>query len=443
MVKGFRGIVSMAALSTLALGTTPAGAATDIVWWHAMEGSLGEKIDEIAAGFNQSQSDYVVKPVYKGTYSENLTSTIAAFRAGNAPAITQVYEVGTATMMNARGAIYPVYELMADTDQPFDPDAYLPAVTGYYSTTDGDMLSLPFNSSTPVVYYNRDLFEQAGLDPDAPPTTWKAVADAGRQVVDSGAASCGFTTTWPSWIQLENFAARHDIPFASEQNGFGGPSARVTVNDSDAVVDHVQDLIDWQQSGVFSYGGREDQASPRFFSGNCAMLMASSASYASVRDNTESFDFGVAPLPWDPEVIDEPKNSIIGGASLWVLQGQSDEVYQGVARFFNYLSSPEVQADWHQFTGYLPITDEAYALTREQGFYDDNPGTEIALQQMTEGEPTDNSRGVRLGNMPQIRDVIEEELERAFSGDKTARQALDDAAARSNELLEQFERSVR
>ncbi|GHC31778.1 ABC transporter substrate-binding protein [Kushneria pakistanensis] len=443
MVKGYRGIAGVAALSTLALGATSASAATDIVWWHAMEGGLGDKVNEIAEGFNQSQSDYVVKPVYKGTYSENMTSTIAAFRAGNAPAITQVYEVGTATMMNARGAIYPVYELMADTDQPFDPASYLPAVTGYYSTTDGEMLSLPFNSSTPVVYYNRDLFEKAGLDPDAPPTTWEEVAQAGKRIVDSGAASCGFTTTWPSWIQLENFAARHDIPFASEQNGFGGPAARLTFNDSKAVVAHVQDLIDWQKNGVFGYGGREDQASPRFFSGRCAMLMASSASYASVRDNTENFEFGVAPLPWDPEVIDQPKNSIIGGASLWVLKGQDDDVYQGVARFFNYLSSPEVQADWHQFTGYLPITDKAYALTREQHFYEENPGTEIALKQMTEGEPSDNSRGLRLGNMPQIREVIEEELERAFSGDKSAQQALDSAAKRGNELLEQFERSVR
>lgn len=172
MVKGFGSMAGVAALSTLTLlGAQPVAAATEVVWWHAMEGSLGEKVNEIAEGFNQSQSDYVVKPVYKGTYGENMTSTIAAFRAGKAPAITQIYEVGTATMMNAKGAIYPVYQLMKDTGQPFDPKAYLSAVTGYYSTADGNMLSLPFNSSTPVVYYNRDLFDKAGLDPDSPPTT--------------------------------------------------------------------------------------------------------------------------------------------------------------------------------------------------------------------------------------------------------------------------------
>ncbi|MFC0268249.1 sn-glycerol-3-phosphate ABC transporter substrate-binding protein UgpB [Kushneria aurantia] len=437
-----RVLASTAMVSGLALSTMPAMAATEVVWWHAMEGSLGEKVNEIADNFNASQSDFVVKPVYQGTYIENMTATISAFRAGNPPAISQIYEVGTATMMNAEGAIYPVYQLMADSDQPFDPNNYIAAVTGYYSTPDGEMLSMPFNSSTPVVYYNRDIFQEAGLDPDNPPTSWPELAAAGQQIVDSGAAACGFTTTWPSWIQLENLTARHNIPFASDANGFGGPSARLEFQQSDAVIQHIQNLVDWQQSGVFNYGGRMDQASPQFFTQDCAMLMASSASYAAVRDNSANFDFGVAPLPYYPEVIDPPANSIIGGASLWVMQGHSDAVYDGVAAFFHYLSSPQVQADWHQFTGYLPITEAAYELTREQGFYADNPGTDVALEQLTGGQTGEYSRGIRLGNMPQIREAIEGELEAALNGDKSAEQAMQDAAARGNQLLERFEQSV-
>lgn len=443
MGKGVKGIaIGMAALG-LSIATASAQAATDIVWWHAMEGRLGDKLNEMVKDFNASQSDYVVKPAYKGTYSENMTATIAAFRAGKGPAITQVFEVGTASMMNAKGAIYPVHQLMSDMKQPFDPASYLPAVTGYYSTPENQMLSLPFNSSTPVVYYNRDAFEKAGLDPNNPPKTWEEIGEAGKKIVDSGAAACGFTSTWPSWIQIENFTARHDLPFASKQNGFGGPDARLTFNGQKAAVAHVQDLVDWQKSGVFQYGGRADSASPQFFSGKCAMLMGSSASYANVRTNAKNFQFGVTSLPYDPKVLEAPKNSIIGGASLWVLKGQSDDVYKGVAQFFTYLSSPEVQADWHQFSGYLPITQAALKLTRDQGFYDKNPGTDIALKQMTSGTPTDNSRGLRLGNMIQIRDVIEEELERALNGQKSAQQAMDDAANRGNELLTHFQRSVR
>ncbi|WP_148254277.1 sn-glycerol-3-phosphate ABC transporter substrate-binding protein UgpB [Aidingimonas lacisalsi] len=430
--------------SALALGVACASlslsshAATEIEWWHAMGGELGNKVDEIAEAFNASQSDYEIQPSFRGDYSETMTSAIAAFRAGEAPAIVQIFEVGTATMMAAEGATYPVHELMADHGADFDPDAYLPAVTGYYTSNDGDMLSLPFNSSTPVVYANRDILDAAGVE-DVP-DTWEALGEALSQVVDSGAAECGMTTTWPSWIQLENFSARHDIPFASHQNGFGGMNARLQINET-AAVDHIQRLNDWQEDDRFRYDGRFDEAAPAFYTGRCALLMASSATLAGVRANAEDFEFSVERLPYSSEVIDEPQNSIIGGASLWVTQGKSDEVYEGVAEFFSYLSSPEVQADWHQFSGYLPITEAAYELSQEQNFYEDNPGTDVSIKQMTSVEPTENSKGIRLGNMIQIRDVVEEELETIFNGNVDVQEGMDNAVERSNDLLERFQRS--
>ncbi|GEK71542.1 MULTISPECIES: sn-glycerol-3-phosphate ABC transporter substrate-binding protein UgpB [Halomonas] len=428
----------------LTLGMAAAGlslsahGATEIAWWHAMGGELGNKVDEIAADFNASQDDYVVEPSFRGNYSETMTGAIAAFRAGEAPAIVQIYEVGTATMMNAEGAIVPVHELMSESGQDVDPGAFLPAVTGYYTDADGRMLSMPFNSSTPVVYVNRDILDEAGVD--AVPTTWQGLGETLGRIVDSGAAECGMTTTWPSWIQLENFSARNDLPFATEQNGFGGLEARLSIDDT-AAVDHIQRLADWQQDGRFDYGGRFDDAAPAFYTGRCAMLMASSASLAGVRANAEDFDFSVAPLPYDSDLVDTPQNSIIGGASLWVLAGKSDEVYQGVARFFDYLSSAEVQADWHQFSGYLPITQAAYELGQQQGFYEQNPGSAVAIEQMTGVTPTANSKGLRLGNMPQIRDVIEEQLERIFNGDVSAQDGLSEAVRRGNALLERFQQA--
>ncbi|GHC31927.1 sn-glycerol-3-phosphate ABC transporter substrate-binding protein UgpB [Aidingimonas halophila] len=430
--------------STLALGVACASvslsahAATEIEWWHAMGGELGDKIDEIAEEFNDSQSDYEIKPSFRGDYSETMTSAIAAFRADEAPAIVQIFEVGTATMMAAEGATYPVHELMNDHGADFDPDAYLPAVTGYYTSSDGDMLSLPFNSSTPVVYANRDILAEAGVD-DVP-ETWEELGDVLTQVVESDAASCGMTTTWPSWIQLENFSARHDIPFASEENGFGGLDARLQINET-AAVDHIQRLKDWQEDDRFRYDGRFDEAAPAFYTGRCALLMASSASLAGVRANAEDFEFSVNPLPYSSEVIDEPQNSIIGGASLWVMRGKSDEEYEGIAEFFSYLSSPEVQADWHQFSGYLPITNAAYELSQEQNFYEENPGTDVSIEQMTATEPTENSKGIRLGNMVQIRDVVEEELENIFSDEVEVQEGMDNAVERSNDLLERFQRA--
>ncbi|WP_244158393.1 sn-glycerol-3-phosphate ABC transporter substrate-binding protein UgpB [Salinicola socius] len=436
----FHHLFCCAALATLSFSSS-AQAATTITWWHAMEGVLGEKVNEIADEFNASQDEYVVKPVYKGSYSDNLTATIAAFRANQAPAITQVFEVGTATMMNAAGAIYPIHQLMEETDTPFDPDAFLPAVKSYYTSSDGQMLSMPFNSSTPVLYYNKDAFREAGIE--TPPATWKAVGEAAHKLVESGASECGLTTAWPSWTQLENFSAIDDLPFATHANGFDGTDARLVFDKQEATVAHIQDLAEWQKSHAFEYGGRADSGTKRFQSGRCAMLTTSSASRAGIQEAAEGkFTFGIAPLPYDAKAVNQPRNSIIGGASLWVMRGQSEAVYRGVARFLNFLSSPAIQADWASFTGYVPITTAAYQRLKSQGFYADNPGASVAIDQLTRGTPNDNGRGVRLGNMPQIRNIIAEQLEKAFNGDEPAAAALQEAARRGNQELAQFQQSV-
>ena len=258
------------AMAGLALGARRAHAKTTIAWWHAMGGANGERVNKICADFNASQSDFEVKPAYKGSYAETMTAAIAAFRAKQQPHILQVFEVGTATMMAAKGAIYPVYELMKDTGQAFDPDAFLPAVKSYYTTPDGQMLSMPFNSSTPVLWYNKDAFEKAGLDPEKPPTTWPEMEEAGKKLVAAGSKS-GFTTTWPSWIHIENFSAWHNLPVGTEDNGFGGLGTRFEFNKTQAVM-HTGKLAEWQKAKIFDYGGRTGSASPKFFSADAAMM---------------------------------------------------------------------------------------------------------------------------------------------------------------------------
>ena len=429
-------ILQAVSAAALIAGATPALAQTEIQWWHAMGGALGEKVDEIAAGYNATQSDYKVVPVFKGNYTETMTAAIAGFRSGQQPHIVQVFEVGTATMMAAEGAIYPVHELMADTGEPFDIDAFLPSVTGYYTTTDGDLLSMPFNSSTPVMYYNKDAFAAAGLDPDSPPKTWPEFAAALEKTQAAG-TPCGFTTAWQSWVHVENFSAWHNVPIGTKANGFGGLDTEFTIN-SPAHVAHIGAMADWAKTDLFRYGGRRGDSQALFTSGECAAYFNSSAGYAGIKRTTE-FDFGIGMLPYWPEVAAEPQNSIIGGATLWVLQGHDSDDYRGVAEFFSYLSSAEVQADWHQFTGYLPITMAAYELTKSQGFYDENPGTETAILQMTLNTPTENSKGLRFGSFVQIRDVINEELEAIWGGQKSVQEALDDAVERGNVMLRQFE----
>jgi sn-glycerol 3-phosphate transport system substrate-binding protein len=411
----------------------------ELQWWHAMTSVNAERIGKMADDFNAMQSDYKVVPVYKGSYAEAMTAAIAAYRAGTAPAIVQVFEVGTATMMSAKGAIKPVYQLMADANEPFDPSTYLPAVTGYYSTPDGKMLSFPFNSSTPVVYWNKDAFQKAGLDPDKPPKTWPETFGAAKKLRAAGLA-CGFTSAWVSWVQIENFSAWHNLPIGTKDNGLGGTDTVLEFNNP-TVERHVANLAEAEKDKSFDYSGRTTEPTARFNSGDCGMLQDSSASYGAIKASVK-FPFGVTELPYYPDVAGAPQNSIIGGASLWVMGGKKPEEYKGIAKFFTYLSGTPVQEKWHEATGYLPITKAAYEATKASGYYDKNPGTEVAILQMTSKPPTDNSKGLRFGNMVQIRDVIAEELEAVFSGKSTAKAALDEAVDRGNALLRQFQKNT-
>jgi sn-glycerol 3-phosphate transport system substrate-binding protein len=427
------------AVLAVAIGlASPAKAVTEINWWHAMSGELGKQVEKLAADFNASQSQYRVIATYKGNYTETVTAAIFAFRSRNQPAIVQVSEIATATMTAAKGAIYPVFELMRDEQEPFSPAAYLPAVAGYYADAAGNMLSFPFNASTPILYYNKKLFRDAGLDPEVAPKTWPEVGDAARKLRAAG-AMCGFTTSWPSWINVENFSAFHNLPTSTRANGFGGLDAILTFNNP-VVVRHIAQLAEWQTTKVFDYSGRGQIAEPRFQNGECGIFIGSSATRADIKANSK-FEVGYGMLPYWPDVAGAPQNTMIGGATLWVLRERPRDEYKGVAKFFAYLSKPEVQAAWHQNTGYLPITHAAFELTRAQGFYDRNPGASISIEEITLKPPTENSRGVRLGSFVLIRDAIDDALEQAFSGKKSAQAALDSAVERGNRLLRQFERA--
>lgn len=432
--------IACLSLASSLLSPLPALAATEVQFWHAFTGRLGELVKGQVEEFNASQSDYVVVESHKGNYSETLNSGIAAFRAKEPPHILMVFEVGTATMMSAKGAIKPVHEVMEISGAEFDPEAYIGSVKGYYTSTEGEMLSLPFNSSTPVLWVNRDAFEAAGVDPDMDLSTWENVGEA-LSALKAGGEDCPLVTAWQSWIHLENFSAYHDVPFATKDNGFAGLDTELALNGA-AQVAHLGAMGEWAQDGKFIYTGRRNEGGANFRAGDCALFTESSAGYAGISSEAE-FAFDVRPLPYWEALVDEPQNTIIGGASLWVMEGHDEDEYKGVGEFLAFLSRANVQATWHQNTGYLPITLAAGDLTKSQGFYEDNPGTDIAVMQMTAKEPTPNSKGLRLGSFDQIRGIIDEELEAIWSGDKSAQEAMDSAKERGDALLRRFETANR
>ena len=419
---------------------TAASAQTEIQWWHAMTGGNNEVVVRLAEEFNASQREYRIVPSYKGSYPDTMNAGIAAFRAGNAPHILQVFEVGTATMMSARGAVKPVFQLMKDAGEAFDPKGYLPAITGYYSTAKGEMLSLPFNSSSMVMWINRDAFRKAGLDADKLPKTWPEVFDAARKLKASTSPTCGFSNSWATWANIEQLSAWHNLPLATKANGLDGFDTVLEFN-GPVQVKHLQMLVDLQKEKVYDYSGRTNSGEGRFTSGECPIFLTSSGFYGNVKGNAK-FDWVAAPMPYYPDVKGAPQNAIIGGASLWVMGGKTASDYKGVAKFFTFLSDTDRQVKLHQDSGYLPITRAAYDKVKASGFYDKNPSFQTALIELTGKEPTDNSRGLRLGNMVQLRDVWSEEMEAALSGQKPAKEALDMAVSRGNVMLRQFERTV-
>lgn len=428
-IQGFAAAIALTLLST-----TASYAVTEISWWHAMTGANNEVVERLSKEFNESQSDYKVVPVFKGTYPETLNAGIAAFRAGQSPDIIQVFDAGTGVMMAAEQAIKPVAEILSMGGTAFDKSRYLPGIVAYYSKPDGTMLSFPYNSSSPILYYNKDIFQKAGLDVDNPPKTWAEVWEAAKKIKSSGAAPCGFTSTWLTWIHTENYAAWNNISYGTNENGIAGTDVELKIN-SPLFVKHFQELADLAKDGTFKYGGRTSEAKQVFLAGECGIFTESSGGLGDIVKS--GMNYGTGSLPYESEVQGAPQNTIPGGASLWVFAGKSDEQYKGVAAFFDFLSQTEVQAKLHQVSGYLPVTMEAYEATKKSGFYEKNPAREIPIKQMMGKEPTENSKGVRLVNLPQVRDIQNEEYEKMLAGQQTAQQALDNAVSRGNAAIKE------
>lgn len=420
-------------------------APTEIQFWHGLSQPLGGLLEQIASDFNASQSQTRIVPSFRGSYPETMVAAIAAFRAGQAPHIVQMFEVGTGTMMNAGRAVIPVHELLSRTGVSINWDDFLPGVRGYYAAANGDQMSMPFNSSTAIAYYNKDAFRAAGLNPDAFPATWEGVEQALRALKASGHA-CPMSTAWPTWVMIEQFSAIHNIPLATLANGFGGLNTELQLNNP-LMLRHLTNLVNWQKEGLFRYGGRNNAGEPLFPSGECAIMMTSSGFRARVQREAR-FNWGVGMLPAYEGTA--PANAIIGGASFWVMNGgpnapRTAAEQKGIADFFAYLARPEIAGKWHMDTGYLPITRSGFAFAQAAGFYarPENAGAEVPIEQMLRGATTENTRGIRLGGFVQIRDIMQEEMEKAFQGQQTPEQALAAMNTRGNVVLRNFERANR
>jgi sn-glycerol 3-phosphate transport system substrate-binding protein len=416
-----------------AASATATGGSIPITFWTAYTGPLGADLQHLVDQFNASQSQYKVTAVYKGTYPQVLADTIAAYRSHQAPDITMIFDVGTATMMDTQGVYVPVYKLMADNNLPFSTSDFVGAAASYYETANGQLDSMPFASSTPVLYYNKDMLAKINAQP---PTTWSEMGTVGAALVKSG-VQYGFTIGWPDWTQFEQYAVWNDYPYATDDNGYTAIKGVQLLINTKPFVDHLNQLAQWQQSNVFHYGGRESNAEPLFLSGKAGMYIDSSASYAAIAKGAK-FAFGEAPLPYQDGDPNAPQNTVVGGNSLWVMAGEPANVYPGVAKFLQFLMSGPSQAYWAANTGYIPITTAGVTELTNQGFYAKNPDAMVAVKELSDKPALPTTRGIRLGDLSQIRDIENAAITAVFANKESAQQALDKAEQQGNAVLAKF-----
>ena len=410
----------------------PAAAQTDIQWWHAMGGRLGEVVEEIAVKYNASQDTYNLVPTYKGGYEDTMTAGIAAFRAKQQPNIIQIFDAGAATIINAKGATIPVADLMAN----FNSADYIEGVRYFYADSDDKMIGMPFNASTPLLYFNKDILAEVGID--GPPATWEEFEAMAPKLKDAGYQA--LAQSHSPWIFSENFHSRHNLQLATSNNGYDSTNVKILYN-NDAMKMHWGKVKEWLDADYYGFYGRAwGDNQDAFVQKKVAMWLGSSGSFGGLAKSAE-FEFGAAELPYWKSVTDEPYGTFIGGAALFAMSGKPAEENAGVADFMAFLTSPEMQYFWHKETGYVPITNAAYELAKADGYYERTPDAEVGITQLTRrgGEWT---KGYRLGFYVQIREVMYNQYENIFSGSSTVDEAFAAMEKESNALLDRFNASM-
>lgn len=400
-----------------------------ISFWHGMSASRMKAVDKVLEGFHAAHPEIKIEPQFTGTYAETLSKAIAAVRAGEAPHIVQIYEVGTQTMLDS-GAIVPLFEL--EKPGEIDWGNVVGPILDYY-TVGGKLYSMPFNSSTSMLYYNKDIFEKAGLDPNRPPRTFDEVLEMGKKIVESGAAPHGISFGWPSW-QLEQAHTMHAQFFANNENGRKERATEVLFN-QEFGVKILEKWTEWAKAGVFYYGGPEYKANDAFLASQIAMLQQSTSSAGSFAAKAQ-FNLGTTFLP---RLEGYPLgNSVIGGATLWTMKGHSKEEYDAIWEFYKWIARPDVAVQWHKDTGYFPSSNAAVRELMDEGWFSAEPNFLTAFMQILTGVRRPESQGVLLGNFPEIRQYIRAAIEKATSGQMSPKDALDEAAKEANRVLKEY-----
>ena len=434
-------LASVALLTLLSASAAQAQSKVKFEFWHGLTAQLGDVMEGHCKRFNESQSKYEAVCIGQGGYDKAEQNTIAAYRSKQQPTLVQIYDAGTVNFMLS-GAIYPANQFVKDFNIKTDWTDYFPGIANYYATSKGDMWSFPYNSSTALMYWNKDAWAKIGKT-KAPETIEEWFSDL-RKMKTAG-VECGFAFDYDTWMPLEQFSAIHNIPVATKNNGYDGMDAELVFNKG-KFVDYMKDwkkLLDEKVARIQTAqtGKTKNQA---FAEGTCASMLSSVADHGVIGATAvPGMKWGVAMLPVYEGF--KRQNSLVGGASIWIMQGKSKEEYEGAAAYLDFLAKAEEALWFSTVTGYIPVRNSGFEFLKSNKFYEDPKyvGRELAIASLTATPTSGNSRGIRLGNFTQIRAEIRAELEAAFTGTKDMQTALNDAADRSNQILRRFEQTFK
>ncbi|WP_215143295.1 ABC transporter substrate-binding protein [Exiguobacterium qingdaonense] len=379
---------------------------TEVVFWHAMSGDLEKALNTQVDAFNASQDDYEVKPIFQGTYEEALTKFNAVAGSEDAPAIMQTFEVGTKYMIDSN-KITPVQEFIDKED--FDTSVWEENILSYYQV-DGKQYSMPFNSSTPVLIYNKEAFEKAGLDPEKAPRTYDELKEAAKKLTTDG--QTGFTMLNYGWFFEQLVAAQGGL-YVDNENGRSGDPTKAVFDGEEGqnAFNLIKEMYD--EETFLNVGQNWDDMRAAFQSGKVAMYLDSSAGIRTVADNAD-FEIGASYLPVPNEA--ERQGVVIGGASLWMGDGIAEETKAGAWEFMKHVSSTEAQAQWHVDTGYFAINPDAYNEPIVEEMWATYPQLKVTVDQLSETKPSPATQGALISTFPQSRQSVVNAMESLYQG---------------------------
>ncbi|AWB46347.1 ABC transporter substrate-binding protein [Paenibacillus sp. CAA11] len=407
---------------------------TKVVWWHSMGGELGKVADKLVSDFNASHQDIEVEAVYQGTYDESINKMKASMDSSSGPSLIQVYEIGSRFMIDS-GAVTPVQNFI-DQDK-YDLSQLEENITNYY-TFDGKLYSMPFNTSNPILYYNKDQFKAAGLDPEKPPVTYSEVKAAAEKLAQSGHPASFAIYGW----FMEQFFANQGAEYLNNGNGRTEPATESLVNGDAGVktLEWWKDLMD--SKAMINLGRKTDDTKKAFASGQISMTLDSTASLRGIVDAVGGkFEVGTAFLPKPDGAADG--GVVVGGASLWILNNKPEAEQKAAWEFIKYLAEPSTQAQWHVSTGYFPITKKAYDEQIVKDNLEKYPQFKTAVDQLHSTKASQATQGAVMGVFPEARQTVEGAIEAVLGGSKAPKDALDEAAKDITGKLSNYNKTVK